>query len=49
MSGQTREEIIMRLIGVLATVCVASAATVVAGMAVASLPDVKRYIRISRM
>jgi hypothetical protein len=39
----------MRLVGVLASVCVAGAVTVVAGMAVASLPDIKRYVRISRM
>jgi hypothetical protein len=39
----------MRVIGVLATIFVAGAATVVAGMAVVSLPDIKRYVRISRM
>jgi hypothetical protein len=39
----------MRVIGVLATVCLAGVVTVVAGMALVSLPDVKRYVRISRM
>jgi hypothetical protein len=39
----------MRLIGLLATACVLGAGVAAAGLTVVSLPDIKRYIRISRM
>ena len=39
----------MRVIGVLATACVVGIGVVGAGFTVASLPDIKRYIRMSRM
>ena len=39
----------MRVIGVLATTCVVGIGVVGAGFTVASLPEIKRYIRMSRM
>jgi hypothetical protein len=39
----------MRALGVLATVCLVGAGMAAAGLTVASLPDIKRYVRISRM
>jgi hypothetical protein len=39
----------MRVIGVLATACVVGIGVVGAGFTVASLPEIKRYIRMSRM
>jgi hypothetical protein len=39
----------MRLIGVLATGCLVGIGVVGAGLTVAMLPDIKRYIRMSRM
>jgi hypothetical protein len=39
----------MRLIGIVATACVAGLGAAAAALTVASLPDIKRYVRISRM
>lgn len=39
----------MRIVGILATLVSAAVAAVLTGVAVTSFPDIKRYIRISRM
>jgi hypothetical protein len=39
----------MRVMGVLATACLVGIGVLGAGFTVASLPDIKRYIRMSRM
>jgi hypothetical protein len=39
----------MKLMGVLATVCLVGVGAAAASFTVASLPDIKRYLRISRM
>ena len=39
----------MRGLGILATVCAAAAGAGATALVVTSLPDIKRYIRISRM
>jgi hypothetical protein len=39
----------MRLMGVVATACLVGIGVVGAGFTVASLPDIKRYIRMTRM
>jgi hypothetical protein len=43
------EEETMRLMGVMATACLVGIGVVGAGLTVALLPDIKRYIRMSRM
>jgi hypothetical protein len=39
----------MRIIGVLATAGVVGVGLAAAGLALVSLPDIKRYVRMSRM